>query len=170
MRRYYNWNLHVAFFAFLLIQLSVRASRIRWHFRFPVSRTPPTSIHDHFDPCMTISVLGPKWSSTSVHDHFGTWPFRFNMKISWPFRSKIRSVRDHFGPLPDRSMTSSVFSLCVKRTIGHSCQVAMFMIGVKCQPLSIPLATLTPASNVQISGGRLPLTLTNVQNTECVYC
>ena len=98
----------------------------------------------------------------SVHDHFGPCPFRSNMNISWPFRSMTRSVHDHFGPWPDRPMTSSVFSLCVKWTIGPSCQVAMFMIGVKRQALSIPLLTVTLASKVQISGGRLQLTLTNV--------
>ena len=119
----------------------------------------------HFGPwplrSMTISVLGTKWSSTSVHDHFGPWLFRSNMKISWPFRSMTRSVHDHFGPWQDRSMISSVFSLCVKWTIGPSCQVAMCMIGVKRKPLSIPLPTLTPASKVQISGGWLQLTLIN---------
>ena len=68
-------------------------------------------------------------------------------------------------------MTSFVFPLCVKRTIGPSCQVAMFLIGVKRQAMSIPLPTQTPirachasnldtyalasiaSSNVQISGG-----------------
>ena len=86
-----------------------------------------------------------------------------------------RSVHDHFGPWPHWSMTSSVFPICVKRTIEPPCQIAMFLIDVKCQQMSISLPIPTPIrayhtsesdtlesidlSKVQISGGWLQLTL-----------
>ena len=138
----------------------------RWSLVWTMTGRQTTSVYDHFGlwplRSMTISVhdhFGPR---TKMVIHFGSWSLR-SLTISIQYENfRTISVHDQIGPWPLRSITRSVFPLCVKRTIGPSCQVPMCMIVFKSRLLSIPPPTLTPASKVQISGGRLQLTLTNV--------